>query len=178
MISKRLPVGFLLAIVLSLTTLPAARAQEPRAMGAIDGRVTDAGTGEPLPGARVVATGTASEASTDRDGRFVLAAVPAGDRTVVVSYLGRKDQIVDTTVTAGGVRHLEVTLAVAAFEESVTVAAQALIVESQERALNQQKTAPNIHQHRIGGPDRILPGSECRRNDAADSRRVDYQGPG
>lgn len=152
---------------IALTAAPGARAQSVGPTGAIEGRVTDAGSGEPLPGARVIAAGTAAEASTDRDGHFVLAAVPAGDRTIVVTYLGRKDEAVDTTVAAGAVRKLDVALG-AAFEESVTVTAQPLIVESQERALNQQKTAPNITS--IVSADQI--GSFPDRNAAETTQRI------
>ena len=80
----------------------AAFAQPPAVgSGVIEGRVVDSATGEPLPGAQVLVTGSTAETSTDRDGRFRLAAVPAGDRTVVVTYLGRQDATVEAKVVAG-----------------------------------------------------------------------------
>jgi len=63
--------------------------------GVIEDRVVDSASGEPLPGVQVPVTGSTAETSTDRDGRFRLSAVPAGDRTVVVTYLGRQDVAAD-----------------------------------------------------------------------------------
>lgn len=138
------------------------------AAGAIDGRVVDAATGEPLPGARIVVTGTAAEASTDRDGRFHLVSVPPGPRTLVVTYLGRKDEVVEATVTSGATWRVDVKMSMVSFEETVTVTAQALILESQERALNQQKTAPNITN--VVSADQI--GSFPDRNAAETTQRI------
>src|SRR5262245_17483138 len=118
-------------------------AAAPTGAGVVEGRVTDAGTGDPLPGAQVIVTGSASEASTDRDGHYRLAAVPSGDRTVVVVYLGRQDATVDAKVVAGATQTVNVEMKMVGFEETVDVAAP-LILDAQERALNQQRTAPNI----------------------------------
>src|SRR5262245_33128708 len=76
--------------------------------GAIEGRVVDAATGEPLPGAKIVATGSRSEASTDRGGVFRLAGIASGEQTVAITYLGRRDESVTVNVIAGGVRKLDV----------------------------------------------------------------------
>src|SRR6266545_5578437 len=123
---------------------PAAQAQTPAAQaGAISGRVTNGVTGNPLPGAKVTVEGAASETSTDREGNFRLDAVPAGARTLVVSYLGRHDQRIEIAVAAGTTKAVQIPMKDAAFAESVTVAA-GLIRDAEERALNQQKTAPNI----------------------------------
>ena len=59
-------------------------------------------------GRQVLVTGSAAETSTDRDGRFRLSAVPAGDRTVVVTYLGRQDAIVEAKVVAGATQRLDI----------------------------------------------------------------------
>ena len=110
--------------------------------GLIDGRVVDTLTGEPLPGARVTAQGTRAESATDRDGRFQLS-VPSGLQTLIVSYIGRKDQTADVTVTSGATQHVDVQMGLLEYKEAVTVTA-GLIADAQGRALNQQKTAPNI----------------------------------
>jgi TonB-dependent receptor len=135
--------------------------------GVIEGRVTDAGTGNPLPGAQVVVTGSSAEASTDRDGRFRLAAVPSGDRVVVVTYLGRQNATVDTKVVAGATQRIDVQMKMVGFEETVTVEAP-LILDAQERALNQQKTAPNITN--IVSADQI--GAFPDRNAAETTQRI------
>ena len=157
----------LLAVCLLGVPAPSFALQSSQSAGVIEGRVVDAASGDPLPGAKVFVTGGSSEAATDRDGQFRLA-VPAGDHSVVVTYLGRKDEIIETTVAAGGTRRLDVKLGLVAFEQSVTVTADALILESQERALNQQKSAPNIAN--IVSADQI--GSFPDRNAAETTQRI------
>src|SRR2546430_2624878 len=71
------------------------------APGVIEGRVVDAGSGDPLPGAKIVVTGSPSEASPDRDGHFRLSGVAPGDQTVAISYLGRRDETAGVHLTAG-----------------------------------------------------------------------------
>src|SRR5262245_25855623 len=136
----------LVMLILVLIAAGGAAAQSPAATGTgvVEGRVVDAATGDPLPGATVFVTGTAGQTATNRDGVFRLGGVPAGSRSVVVTYLGRQDEVLDATVVAGATRRLDVKMKMVSFAESVTVTAEALILESQERALNQQKAAPNI----------------------------------
>ena len=89
--------------------------------GVVEGRVVEAGTGEPLPGAKVIVTGATTETSTDRDGFFRLASVPPGRRSVVVTYLGRKDEIVEVSLAAAATQRLDVRMSLAGYEETVTV---------------------------------------------------------
>jgi len=158
-----------LALMLVDVTERHAAAQPPpmAGSGVVEGRVVDATTGEPLPGAQVLVTGSAAETSTDRDGRFRLSAVPAGDRTVVVTYLGRQDATVEAKVVAGATQRLDIQMKMVAFEESVSVPGQ-LILDAQERALNQQKTAPNITN--VVSADQI--GSFPDRNAAETTQRI------
>ncbi|MES1255921.1 MAG: TonB-dependent receptor [Acidobacteriota bacterium] len=130
-------------LVLAVCAPLRAQQSTPPQAGLIEGRVVDAATGEPLPGARVIVTGSASEMATNRDGAFRLSNVAAGEQTVVVTYLGRRDETATVQVTAGTASTLEVQMSVAAFETTVTVQAD-LITDANARALNQQRTAPNI----------------------------------
>jgi TonB-dependent receptor len=160
--------GIVLLFALTVVDARAAQAPAGAGSGVVEGRVVDAANGSPLPGATVIATGTAAQTSSDRDGVFRLSGVPAGDRTVVVTYLGRKDEIVETKVVAGATARLEVKMSMVAFEESVTVTAEALILESQERALNVQKAAANITN--VVSADQI--GSFPDRNAAETTQRI------
>lgn len=135
--------------------------------GVIEGRIVDAATGSPLPGAKVVVTGSASEASTDRDGVFRLAGVAPGDQTVAVTYLGRPDQTETVQVDAGVTRHIDIRMGAAAFNETVTVQAE-LITDANARALNQQRTASNITN--VISADQI--GSFPDRNAAETTQRI------
>lgn len=74
----------LAALCLALAAGPAAA----QATGRILGRVLDARSGEPIVGADVRVVGLPFRATTAAEGRFVLAAVPPGERTLRVERLG------------------------------------------------------------------------------------------
>jgi len=57
----------------------------------IEGRVTDAQTGEPLPGVNVVAEGTTIGTSTDTDGRYIIE-VPDDTEVLVFTFIGFEEQ--------------------------------------------------------------------------------------
>lgn len=57
----------------------------------VSGTVTDADTGEPLPGANVIVEGTAMGAATDENGRYAIGDVPSGTHTLTVSFVGYDD---------------------------------------------------------------------------------------
>ncbi|HYE94628.1 MAG TPA: TonB-dependent receptor [Rubricoccaceae bacterium] len=81
-----LPLGvFVGALVLA----PAALAQTT---GKITGRVTDAATGETLPGVNIVVEGTTVGAATDIDGEYTIIGIRPGTYTVVASYVGYATQ--------------------------------------------------------------------------------------
>jgi TonB-linked SusC/RagA family outer membrane protein len=74
------------SLVFLLTFAFAANAQNL----AVKGKVTDAETGEPLPGTNVLLKGTAIGATTDLNGEFTIQA-PA-DGTLIISFIGYKTQ--------------------------------------------------------------------------------------
>lgn len=67
--------------------------------GSITGTVTDAVTGEELPGANVYLLELKRGASTDINGEYTIALVPAGTYSVVTSFLGYKQ--FKTTIEVG-----------------------------------------------------------------------------
>src|SRR5689334_12918398 len=141
--SQRVPrASVVAALVLGIISLLPAPGGAQTATGVVEGQVVDNATGAALPGARVTVQGVSAETATDRQGRFQIAA-PAGPQTLVVSYLGRQDQNVTVDVTASASRHVDVQLGLLEYKEAVTVSA-GLIADAQSRALNQQRTAPNI----------------------------------
>jgi outer membrane receptor protein involved in Fe transport len=58
------------------------------ASGKFHGKVSDAGTGEPLVGANVVVVGTQMGAATNVSGEFTILNVPAGTYTLKANYVG------------------------------------------------------------------------------------------
>ena len=93
-----------LASALVLLAALAASATAQTTPHALTVRVTDEHEGTPLPGASVVVEGLspAVGASTDADGLARLAGVPAGERVVVVSFVGYETARVSVTVPRDG----------------------------------------------------------------------------
>ncbi len=98
---KRFTVG-LGVLLLSLLVANLALAQK----GTIAGKVTDAKSGDGLPGANVLVQGLEVGASTNPDGEFTLAGVPAGTHSVIARFIGYKSVIKQVTVSGGGIAEL------------------------------------------------------------------------
>ena len=110
--------------------------------GQVKGRVTDAKTGEALPGANVIVVSTTVGASTDLDGRYTLRNVPQGTQLLKVTYIGYLDKSVGVTVVDGETVEQDFTLTQEAIEgEEVVVTAQA---QGQNAAINQQLSSNTI----------------------------------
>ena len=73
---------FVLLLVISLSTAGA------DAQGQVEGHITDASSGEGLPGVVVQLRGTAIGGSTDIDGHYALTRVPAGSYTLEAALIG------------------------------------------------------------------------------------------
>ena len=86
---------YLLALLLSLG-LPALAV----AQGTVDGTVSDAETGELLPGAQVIITELNRGAVTGSDGRFIIEDVPAGQYLIESRFIGFSTQQKSVTVTS------------------------------------------------------------------------------
>src|SRR5690554_4893059 len=63
--------------------------------GKISGQVTDASTGEPLPGVNVVIAGTTTGATTDPDGYYTILNVPPGTYSLRASFIGYTPETVE-----------------------------------------------------------------------------------
>ena len=108
----------------------------------LHGKVLDP-DGRALAGAAIRLEASSLSSRTSPSGDYRLPQVPAGERTIVVSYLGFADQQQNVTVPAGGELKVDFQLDRVVASESVTVLAEP-IREGTARALNQQRTAINI----------------------------------
>ncbi len=126
----------LIAFVLLVTALPAFSGQ-------IRGVVTDASTGNSLPGANVYLEGTSIGASTDFDGEFNILKVPSGVYTLQVTYMGYKTYAELIRIKEEEELNIDVGLEydVVEMDASVVITAQR---EGQVKAINQQLTASTI----------------------------------
>lgn len=130
-------IKFAFAILLSLC-FSSVRAQE-KCM--VTGVVTDANTGDPLPGATVKIVGSYAGTATDVRGSFDIFVEP-GTVELEISFIGNESKMESFEITAGEVKQLDVALDANVTElEAVTITAT---LEGQMRALNQQKSADNL----------------------------------
>jgi TonB-dependent receptor len=109
----------------------------------IEGKVTDASTGEALPGANIILAGTSRGASSDRFGAYTINNVPVGKFTLNVSYIGYQDYSTDVNVT-GTNRIVNVDIALKLSAVKINEVVVNGLLQGQVKALNQQKTSDNI----------------------------------
>ena len=109
-----------LAIVLTLTLSPELTAQTPTT-GTLRGRVTEAGGARGIPDVQVSVSETRVGAVTDNNGRFTLAGVPIGPRSLMVRRLGYQATTRPVTVTAGDTNVGDIPLNVSAVNLSEVV---------------------------------------------------------
>ncbi|HRE81196.1 MAG TPA: TonB-dependent receptor [Opitutaceae bacterium] len=126
-----LPINAILMATLSAQTAPSGR---------VTGRVTDATTQLPLSGARVTVAGSSVETYTDTSGDFTLVDVPAGARSVEVSYVGYPD--IRQTVTASSGATTRADFAFKTLELDRFVIEGSLVGTA--RAINQQRAATTL----------------------------------
>ena len=111
--------------------------------GNLSGVVTDT-EGNVLPGAFVVLDGTTLATSSDLNGRYLLQGIPAGESKFNINYLGYKTVSFTANIAGGKTSIKDVTLE----EETNAIdgVVVSAVVDGQQRALNQQKTANNFMQ--------------------------------
>ena len=79
--------------------------------GKLTGTVTDAETGEPLPGANVIIQGTQRGAATNVDGQYTILGIPVGSYDVQASFVGYTPVTVnDVEINSGYTRELNFSL--------------------------------------------------------------------
>ncbi len=98
--------AFLALLAVELATVPQIHAQ----VGAIAGQVTDAASGQALPGVQVAVEGTTRLTLTNEAGRYQLQSVPAGPRTVAIELIGFASQRIQVMVVAGQTTVLDVVM--------------------------------------------------------------------
>lgn len=130
--------GLLAAALLPLLALNLAA----QGSGGVAGRITDAGNRLALAGARVTVSETGLTTFADATGDYSLPAVPAGNRTLIFSYVGYAELTRNVTVSAGATARVDV-----AFGADVVAMDKFVITGSavgSARALNQQRAADTL----------------------------------
>jgi len=104
------PLALLVAVAASIS-LGFANTAEAQQTGTVLVTVINLETGQPVSGAQVAVAETSLGGTTDAAGRYLMANVPVGERTVVVTYLGFNEaRRTGVQVTANQVTNLTVQL--------------------------------------------------------------------
>ena len=116
-------------------------AVKPAAAGAVRGRVIDDQFKSVLPGATIFEKGTNNGTTSDVNGEFFLR-VPSGDIEIEVSYIGFRKYTEVVNVPENGVADVELKMIGDATQlQDIVITG---VLQGQQKALNQQKTADNI----------------------------------
>jgi TonB-linked SusC/RagA family outer membrane protein len=107
----------------------AARTAQAQATGTISGRVVDAETGQPIAAAQVTISGTQLGRATGDDGRFTLANIATGPKTLVVRRIGYQQQSRSITLAANATVTVNFSLA----KSSVSLAGVVTTATGEER---------------------------------------------
>jgi outer membrane receptor protein involved in Fe transport len=129
--------GPILAEAQAATAAPGSR----EASGTLHGRVLDAERGAFLAGAFVRVLGTGREARTDRDGRFLISGLAAGDYELEIDYLGYPPRRFDIRVAVGEALNEQFHLGAGQALDEIVVHG---IRDTQLRSLNRQRASDNI----------------------------------
>lgn len=110
--------SLMIVVILSVMSFSQTRSK-------IQGKITDAQTGEPLIGVNILLLNTTLGAATNLDGKYTIINVPVGSYTVQASMVGyNKERIIDVLVSADRVTSLDIKLSSDVFtsEEVVVIA--------------------------------------------------------
>jgi len=130
--------GLLIFVVMLLAVYTKPHAQT----GSVEGRVTDINSGEPLVGATIVLENTTMGTAADRDGRFRLDRLPAGEQILEVSFIGYLSKKINVNIIENEVVSVEIGLQPGTVEgEEVVVTSQAM---GQASAIQRQLSSNTI----------------------------------
>lgn len=146
---------FLAVLVGALALLAAAPARAQRDLGTITGTVTDS-SGAVLPNATITitenATGESTKLQTSSNGDFTRPALLPGTYTVKAEAAGfRPAEQQNLEVTAGSRVGVSLTLEVGGTNQSVTVTAEAPVIQSESTQLGAQLNTTQVAELPLGG---------------------------
>jgi TonB-dependent receptor len=112
------------------------------ATGVLKGKILDRSTKDPLPGAHIMVKGTSVGTAANVNGEYSIPNAPAGEQTIVVSYMGYTTRNIVVNVPDAGTVNQDVLLASTTIEgEEIVITAQA---QGQLQAINQQLASNKI----------------------------------
>ena len=131
------------AVVLALLAVPALALAQ--GTGKVAGTVTDATTGEALPGAAVQLLGTTLGTATHLDGNYYIIGVPVGTYDVRVSFVGyQTETVAGAEVNTGYTRELNFALQPGIELDEIVVAYERPLIQKDAVGVPRINTAEEI----------------------------------
>ncbi len=131
--------------VVVLALLAAPLLAHAQGTGKVAGVVTDASTGESLPGAQILLVGTTLGAQSNIDGNYFIIGVPVGTYDVQASFVGyQSETIVGAEVNGGYTRELNFTLQPGLELEDVLVQYERPLIQKDAIGVPKVKVAEEI----------------------------------
>jgi len=129
--NRALPRLFAVCVLaLALIASFAASAMAQEGTGGIRGKIIDAQTNQPLPGANVIVRGTTYGAAANLDGEYLIRALAPGKYSVQARYIGYQSATEEVTVVAGQTARVDFALATTAIQiDEVIVTGMAVAAE-------------------------------------------------
>jgi len=110
-----------------------------QASGQLQGKISDADTNEPLPGANITLVGTLLGAASDGNGHFRIERIPAGEYTIQATMIGYKRKVIQAVrVSADAQATLDIKLS------STVIETPELIVTANKRRQSIQDTPNSV----------------------------------
>jgi outer membrane receptor protein involved in Fe transport len=128
-----------LIVALAVTQIAAVPVAEAQSRGKIVGKVTDARSGDPIPGVNVVIDGTTLGTATDADGDYFIANLRPGEYALQATFIGYRPTTV-TEINVGSGRTVEVNIQL----EEVTLELDEEIVVVAERPIIQKDNTTSL----------------------------------
>lgn len=145
-------------IILSFMVL-ATSAGFAQQAGQITGQVTDAKTGDPMPGVNIIVKGTYYGAATDENGNYRILNISPGSYEIQVSMIGYK-RILQTGVNVQPGQHLELNFAleqtVLALGQEVEVIGEKPLIDVDETSSAMRMNSDDIDNQIVNTVDNVI----------------------
>ncbi len=140
--------SFSMTLVVTLAILlSSSLAQAQATRGELRGKITDAQTGQPLPGGQVLLRGTTFGTAANLDGEYLVRAIPPGKYIAQARFVGYLTVAQEVEITAGETKTLDFKLFVTAVQiDEIVVTGTAL--EAERRTLG--NTISTINTRELG----------------------------
>ncbi len=126
----------IVALLLVLTCVIFVHTSFAGITGKVSGKVVDASSGEPLPGANIVIENTQRGAASDLNGEFIIINIPPGTYTLRVSMMGYKSQIIENVQVS-----IDLTTPVTARLQETSIEGEEVTVVAERPLVQMDKTS-------------------------------------